>query len=1280
MIKLLGMFLLSAFAFSLYGVSFASSADTSQVFEKLTDVDLPGFDYRSPKNEKGLTKIGWWGCESICHYDPKCKAYTYNEKSEWCFLKAGIGNQKTFKNVMSGIKKLIVNDYPSAHSNFKLMPSQALGGFAYQDPRNNTDLINTGVKGCMRRCDRDRECKAFTYDYKANWCFLKNGYKTSKRFKNAISGIKKKKPPKVSLDNTALKAALTSWPPSVSEIRKAAIKYGGDCKVETQKIHKRFFDTKVSTNSEALEAGQNFEINWKTSKIEKNLPVYLMISFDQPVRFDGPGFYPLLPNSQAAFGIKWNKKHTRAIIPLYGIGAQQKGQLLIKPLLAADMNVQWAIAGYVRKCQQEVVQFSSSSKYQVLPNQKFEVILNEPASLIQPTKVIINDDGNRRVEIFKDSYKLIDHISGTMISEGAGEYPNFSPTGRYLTVHTHEKMNVMDAVDGIPIHYGKVVGWQNDDSYMITGGFDYGKQSVSFSNHINLSFGTTEGSHNSFGLKTNYSILDLENNIAFLKTWNNNYASDLLSKKKIYSGRDEIGEFSYESDSYKLFKAIRTITKKTSLANLFIPNHKIFIEKTKFTKILYNDYINPEKSEGIYKTFYNQMIHPHDITKKQLSSFSNSETSRLNEIRLRNINWSTPEKKGLHQFDILEQLRLFGLNFAEVNIPLFNSDKEIIHKDDRYIRSVPDEKIKQIIKQIYSQNPKVKGLFRRPSNLSMCNLDNNSKLTDQMTTAINFKISGRPIWIIHHQCSTGTGITQVPSLTLFDKTLKQGYLELNLQENGKHKDNKGCAHIEFCDMNMRLSQNRYLTFGSSLARGVAIFDVELGKVIFKKYNLPKGELLKSIDILEDKNHFLQLNSDYGFYVHRISDGQQILEGRVADEEVIIWTDTGHYDATSEGVQFVSLKFPGRNGLYSFQQFEKQLHIEGLLQKILSNKKLPVVPLKTPPSFKAKFNLASNSQIIFETNLSANSNVKKFNIYQDGLLTNKLNSSGLKKETLTIERLPGARWISAIAVDADGVASLPIGNDIGPDKDRKTKLHYLTVGIDEYKKANDLSFGVSDAKNLAKALKTIAGKNIELGVQNSLVNLEASKEAILVAANKMVQDAKVGDTIVFSFAGHGVRDQNGKFYLATSSMDPDNTPETGFLWEELISVFKRSKARIIVFIDACHSGAAGTDDSIYATNDQVASGLLTSIPSGLLIFSASKGRELSEEDGVRGGVFTNAVTDVISNKRNIFDTNGNGAIEISELYKGVKKEVVRKAKGKQTPWLARNQMIGDFSLF
>jgi Caspase domain len=114
--------------------------------------------------------------------------------------------------------------------------------------------------------------------------------------------------------------------------------------------------------------------------------------------------------------------------------------------------------------------------------------------------------------------------------------------------------------------------------------------------------------------------------------------------------------------------------------------------------------------------------------------------------------------------------------------------------------------------------------------------------------------------------------------------------------------------------------------------------------------------------------------------------------------------------------------------------------------------------------------------------------------------------------------------------------------------------------------------------------------------------------------------------------------------------------------------------VIIFLDACHSGAAGNS----GTNDDAVSALLNR-KSSITVIAASKGHQESLEFG-SGGAFTTALVTAISEKRQSTDTNRNGVIELAELYGAVKRQVVTITKGQQTPWLARNLMVGETPLF
>ena len=58
--------------------------------------DYFGNDYRT------LKKIPIKGCVSACLADSQCKAFTYNNRAKWCFLKNKVGELKTFKGATAG--------------------------------------------------------------------------------------------------------------------------------------------------------------------------------------------------------------------------------------------------------------------------------------------------------------------------------------------------------------------------------------------------------------------------------------------------------------------------------------------------------------------------------------------------------------------------------------------------------------------------------------------------------------------------------------------------------------------------------------------------------------------------------------------------------------------------------------------------------------------------------------------------------------------------------------------------------------------------------------------------------------------------------------------------------------------------------------------------------------------------------------------------------------------------------------------------------------------------
>ena len=238
---------------------------------------------------------------------------------------------------------------------------------------------------------------------------------------------------------------------------------------------------------------------------------------------------------------------------------------------------------------------------------------------------------------------------------------------------------------------------------------------------------------------------------------------------------------------------------------------------------------------------------------------------------------------------------------------------------------------------------------------------------------------------------------------------------------------------------------------------------------------------------------------------------------------------------------------------------------------------------------------------------------------------------------------------------------------------------MAVGINTY--ASEGFAPLTAAVGDAHAISAMLGKGNRLlfsayDIRPPLVDAAATPDAIRANLDALVAAARPGDTIVFSFAGHGVTDRDGQLRLATQAATFDTLATASVGWNEIAAILSRAPTRVVILLDACHAGDANFDR--LTKNDSVVKALLSGVRAPILIFAASKGRELSRErDG--SGVFTRALVSALSGQLAV-DLNNDGLIDASELYTLIKRDVRAATGGQQTPWLARGDLLGDFPLF
>lgn len=144
-------------------------------------------------------------------------------------------------------------------------------------------------------------------------------------------------------------------------------------------------------------------------------------------------------------------------------------------------------------------------------------------------------------------------------------------------------------------------------------------------------------------------------------------------------------------------------------------------------------------------------------------------------------------------------------------------------------------------------------------------------------------------------------------------------------------------------------------------------------------------------------------------------------------------------------------------------------------------------------------------------------------------------------------------------------------------------HALVVGINQYKHANalkkltNLEGAVNDAKLLRDALREA---QVQLPERRVLLDANATRSAFLHAWRDMLKQAKVGDTLIVTFAGHGGQQpdsvpfdekDNKDETLMFHDFNPEHATQGRITDDELRGLLNNAYPYNILFIvDACHS--------------------------------------------------------------------------------------------------------------
>jgi hypothetical protein len=414
-----------------------------------------------------------------------------------------------------------------------------------------------------------------------------------------------------------------------------------------------------------------------------------------------------------------------------------------------------------------------------------------------------------------------------------------------------------------------------------------------------------------------------------------------------------------------------------------------------------------------------------------------------------------------------------------------------------------------------------------------------------------------------------------------------------------------------------------------------------------------------------------------------SSGGKPIEIRAKDvraDNYLVLTPEGYYAGSAEADRFV--RFRLGNDLFSAECFQARYYRPDLVRQSLAGRTLPPIgefkgaypPLVTFTSPRDGEKLSSDS-VTVTLQTSDDSNVTHIACFVNGARVDatplevskpieirakpieiRAKTLGMKDERLGMRDhlhkvsrqftvaipLPfndPVVKLQAIAFDNDRLQSprAEITITRAPTSLAKGKLLGLCVGVSRHVDTRlNLNYADSDATALADALnkqglapipnpQPLTPHLYSSARVTALTNEQATRENVKAALDQLIAQTTRADTVIVFLSGHGWRDDAWRFYFATHEVVRSNVANSALAWNDVVvrltELSERSK-RVLVLLDACHSGSA-------ATNEQLVKAVL-SANAGVIVFASSRGSELSQEsDKLQHGVFTQAILEALN---------------------------------------------------
>lgn len=435
--------------------------------------------------------------------------------------------------------------------------------------------------------------------------------------------------------------------------------------------------------------------------------------------------------------------------------------------------------------------------------------------------------------------------------------------------------------------------------------------------------------------------------------------------------------------------------------------------------------------------------------------------------------------------------------------------------------------------------------------------------------------------------------------------------------------------------------------------------------------------------------------------YRMSDGELLLTLFIHPDckRWVLWTPSGYYDASPGAEDLIGWHVnqgADREGLYyPISKFRDTYYRPGVVTRILDTQDeaealrraneaenrytstTRTVTSKLPPMVRilnpASGTVVSNNTVkvvysIQSPNKEAITDVKVLVNGRPVEAGRGLKPAGTRNEVSVT--IPSANCtISIIAENRFGSSpaayvSLRWQGQITIPDTIRPNLYVLAIGVSDYDDDKyDLNYADNDAMDFVNELKKQEDVLYNQVIVKLLTDKQATKNNIIEGLSWIENETTQHDIAMIFFAGHGRKDNNNTFYYLPREADDTKMRITCVMKEEIRLTVANISGKVLVFMDACHSGdlmlasvRRGDPDINVIINELIAA------ENGAIVFSSSMGNQSSLED-VRweNGAFTEALIEGLSG----------GAVKDGEVtWKGLDYYITTKVKqltnGQQAP--------------